>query len=103
MKVEVNNSYWRDALHFGPFIEWQEWNIWHREFTIGFSFGPWDFGLKISLWDIEETVEVLKGRGMTQEGAWEFCDGIRRELPDPYDSRVNMRKEIEKVWSKGIH
>ena len=97
MKIKREFSRWRDALHFGPFIEWQEWNIWRHEFTIGFSFGPWDFGLKIILWDVEETVEVLQSRGMTKDEAWDFCDAVRNKLPDPYDGRVNLREKIEKA------
>ena len=96
MKVEWHSTKWGGAVHFGPFIEFQEWNIWHHSFFIGVSFGPWDFGLIITLWDIEETMETLKDRGMTEEEAWDLCDGVRRSLSDPYDSRVNLREEIEK-------
>ena len=100
MKVERHTSKWGDAIHFGPYIDWQEWNIWHRYFIIGFSFGPWDFGLQITLWDIEETIQMIKDRGWTEKMAWDLCDRVRTALPDPYDKRVNMKKEIEKELAK---
>lgn len=97
MKVEIHRTKWGSAIRFGPFIDWQDKNIWHREYTLGFSFGKWDFEVKIILWDIEESIEMLKSRGMTEQEAWDFCDRIRQTLPDPYDSRVNMRKKIERA------
>ena len=96
MRIERHMNTWRDALHLGPYIEWQDWNIWHHVFEIGFYIGSWIFYLRVTLWDIEEEIQMLKDRGMTQEEAWSLCDGARQKLPDPYDSRVNMRKLIEK-------
>lgn len=100
MKIERHMSKWGHALYFGPYIEWQDWNIWHHDFEIGFYIGPWIFYLRITLWDIEEEIQMLKDRGMNAEEAWNFCDGIRQKLPDPYDGRVNMRKEIKRELAK---
>lgn len=101
MRIERQVSYWGNAIHFGPFIDWQEWNIWHHEFNIGFSFGPWDFSLKIILWDVDELIDQLvKNQGMTERKAWNFCDRVRKKLPDPYDGRINMQKEVERALAK---
>lgn len=43
---------------------------------------------------------MLKDHGKTDKEAWNFCVGVRMKLPDPYDSRVNMRKLIEKELAK---
>lgn len=101
MKIERHMSKWGAALYFGPYLEWQDWNIWHHTFEIGFYIGPWILYLSVTLWAIEEEIQILEDRGMTHEEAWDFCDGIRHKLPDPYDKRVNMRKEIEKVLEVG--
>lgn len=94
-------SKWGGRISFGPYIDFQEWNIWHRYFVIGFGFIFWDFGLEIILWDIEKSVQMLKkDYGLTEEQGWDFADGVRKALPDPYDSKVNMRKEIEKALPK---
>ena len=100
MKIERHMSKWGHALYFGPYIEWQDWNILHHSFEIGFYIGPWIFFLSITLWDIEQEVLMLKDHGMTDKEAWDFCDAARENLPDPYDSRVNMRKVIERELTK---
>lgn len=96
MRIEKHGSKWGDAAHFGVYVEWQDWCIWRHSFDVGFSFGPWDFALTIILWDVEETIQMLKDHGKTDKEAWEFCNGVRMNLPDPYSKRVNMQKEIEK-------
>lgn len=100
MKIKGHMSKWGDRVGFGLFVDFQEWNIWHRYFTIGLSFWCWDIGLTITLWDVEEAVQMLQDHGMTEKEAWEFCDAVRMKLPDPYDKRVSMRKEIEKELAK---
>lgn len=100
MKIERHMSHWGDALYFGPYIEWQDWNILHHTFDIGFYIGPWIFYLSVTLWDIQQEILMLKDRGMMEEEAWDFSEGVRMDLPDPYDKRVNMRKEIEKALAK---
>jgi len=95
MKIEVENSSWGgNRFSLGPFLDRQDWNLWHHFFIIGFGIGPWDFGIKVTLWDIEETMERLKGKGMTEDEAWEFCQKVREEQPDPYHIS-NMKGKIE--------
>ncbi|MBA7683711.1 hypothetical protein ES703_92091 [subsurface metagenome] len=101
MRIKRDVGHWGDAVHFGPFIEWQDWNIWRHCFSIGFSFGPWDFRLQISLWDVDELIDQLvKNQGMTERKAWNLCDRVRKKLPDPYSNRVDMKKEVEKALAK---
>ena len=95
MRIEKHRSRWGDALHLGPYIEWQDWNIWHHTFDIGLYIGPWIFYLSVTLWDIHQEILMLKDRGMTEEEAWDFCDEARKALPDPYHG--NMKKEIKKA------
>lgn len=96
MKIEKHRSRWGDALHLGPYIDWQDWDVWHHCFTIGFSFGPWDIGLKVILWDIEETIAVLKDHGMTDEEAWDFCRGIFEGLAAAKEGKVVPWREVKK-------
>lgn len=98
MEILPQTSSWGNALHFGPFIEWQDWNIWHHVFEIGFYIGPWIFYLQITLWDIEEEIQMLKDRGMNEKEAWDFVDQVRQSLPDPY--KGSMSREIEKQLAK---
>lgn len=100
MKLECYFSKWGGRVGFGPFIDFQDWNIWHHTFTLGFSFGRWDIGLTFTPWDIEELINRLILRGMTEKEAWDFCDGVRRSLPKPYGGSVNMEKEVEKVLAQ---
>lgn len=93
MKIERHRDRWSDTLHLGPYIEWQDWNIWHHAFEIGFCIGPWIFYLSVTLWDIEQEILMLKDRGMTEKEAWDFCNEVRKALPNPYHG--NMKKEIE--------
>ncbi len=98
MKIKGYISKWGGRVGFGLFVDFQEWNLWHHYFEIGFSFGPWDIGLTITLWDVEESMKTLRSRGMSEEEAWNFCDRVRKNLADPY--RGNMKREIEKALAK---
>ena len=97
MKIKVHRGHGGSQICFGPYIEWPDWNIWHRTFDIGFYFGPWIFYLTITLWDVEEAIQMLRGYGLPPKEAWDFVDEIRRDLPDPYNSHVNMKREIEQA------
>ena len=94
-------SRWGDAFHIGPFVEWQEWNVNYHEFNIGFEIGPLILGLCVTLWDFfeearEKALPVLMGRGMTEEEAWEFIDGIRKGLIARREGKVRLWDEIKK-------
>jgi len=98
VKIKCHISKWGGRVGLGPFVDFQEWNIWHHYFEIGFSLGPWDIGLEITLWDVEESMELLQSQGMSEKEAWTFCDQVRNSLPDPYHG--NMKEEIEKALAK---
>lgn len=90
------------AFRLGPYIDWQEWNIWHHEFTFGIQLGPWDWGIILSFWDVEDFIDKLKTKGMTREEAWDFCDKVRNGLPDPYSKTVNLERELERALQSGV-
>lgn len=102
MKIERDYGYWSDALHFGPFIEWQEWNLHHHEFKVGFSFGPHDLSLKVVLFDFFEIAEkeiipvLKKRRGITTDKAWGVLNSVQRELIDRLGYKFNLMSEVKK-------
>lgn len=101
IKIERHWSLWGDALHLGPFIEWPDWNVNHHGFSIGLEIGPFILSLKFIFWDFFEEAKkkalpVLLSRGMTEDEAWEFIDGIRRGLIDQKKGKVRLWSEIKK-------
>jgi hypothetical protein len=98
VKIKSYISKWGGRVGFGFFVDFQEWSIWDHYFDIGFSFGPWDIGLTITLWTIQESMKPLLSQGMSDREAWIFCNQVRKGLPDPYHG--NMKREIEKALSK---
>lgn len=101
MRIERHYSRWSDACHFGPYLEWQEWSLHHHEFIIGFSFGPFDVGLKVMLWDFFEFAErqiipALKERGMTEKEAWQVLTDTQRRLIDRLGYKFKLWPEVKK-------
>lgn len=101
LKISPHFSRWGAAFHLGPFIEWEEWNVNHYDFTIGLEIGPLIFSLRITLWDFfeaarEKALPVLMGRGMTEDEAWEFIDGIRKGIIDRKEGKVRLWTEVKK-------
>lgn len=99
MYFDWHLSVWGDRIGFGPFVDYQEWNLWHHYFTIGLSFWKWEIGVVVTLWDIEEEIVALETRGMTEKEAWDFVGSVRRKQPDPYHVK-HMKKEIEKALAE---
>jgi hypothetical protein len=98
VKIDWHLSKWGGRAGLGPFIDYQDWDIWHHVLVLGLSFGPWEIGLIITLWHVEKAIKTLQSWGMSEKEAWGFCDRIRKSLPDPYHG--NLKREIGKALAK---
>ncbi len=101
MRIAPFITRWSDAIHFGPFIEWDDWCLHHHSFKIGVEIGPLILGLEVTLWDYfevarEEAIPVLMGRGMSEDEAWAFLDGIYKGIVDRREGKIKLWSEVKK-------
>lgn len=101
MKVVPHFTRWGDAIHLGPFIEWDDWNLHYHAFKIGLEIGPLIFSLEVILWDYFEmarkkALPVLMGRGMSEDEAWAFLDGIYKGIVARREGKIKLWSEVKR-------
>lgn len=101
MRIRPYLTRWGDACHLGPFIEWDDWSLHHHSFNIGLEIGPLVLGLEVTLWDYfelarEKALPVLMAKGMSEEEAWAFLDGIYKGIVARREGKVRLWSEVKK-------
>jgi hypothetical protein len=63
VKVKPHITSWMHAWYLGPFISWEEWNIYQNRVQIGLCLGPFLLYLDVVFWEkdwkTEESEENL--------------------------------------------
>lgn len=101
MRIRPYLTRWGDAAHLGPFVEWEDWSLHHHAFNIGLEIGPLILGLEVTLFDYfelakEKALPVLMAKGMSEEEAWAFLDGIYKGIVARREGKVRLWSEVKK-------